>query len=159
MFIAGVLLGENNLLENITDEKNVKWLKLTFIIGIPLWAATMVFGGALEGKTYYNGGFLLQSFTFALWESFTAISFSIGIIALFRKNLNIENKFTRLMRDNAFGIYCFHAPILIAVSLALKQFVLKPILKFAMVFIFVSILCLLFSFLIRKIKPVGTLFK
>jgi surface polysaccharide O-acyltransferase-like enzyme len=159
MFVAGVLLGENNLLANITDERNIKWLKLTFIIGIPLWAATMIFGGALEGKTYYNGGFYWQNLTFALWESFTAISFSMGIIALFRKNLNIENKFTRLIRDNAFGIYCFHAPILIAVSLALKQFVLKPILKFAIVFIFVSILCLFFSFLVRKIKPVGILFK
>jgi surface polysaccharide O-acyltransferase-like enzyme len=159
MFIAGLLLGENNLLENITDERNIKWLKLTFIIGMPLWAATMAFGGALEGKTYYNGGLHWQSFTFALWESFTAISFSIGIIAFFRKNLNIENKFTRLIRDNAFGIYCFHAPILIAVSLALKQFVLKPVLKFAVVFIFTSIFCLFFSFLARKIKPVGILFR
>jgi surface polysaccharide O-acyltransferase-like enzyme len=159
MFIAGVLLGENNLLENITDGRNIKWLKLTILIGIPLWAATMVFGGALEGKTYYNGGFYWQNFTFALWESFTAIGFSIGIIALFRKNLNIENKFTRLMRDNAFGIYCFHAPILIAVSLALEKVVLKPILKFTTVFIFVSIFCLFFSFLMRKIKPIGILFK
>jgi surface polysaccharide O-acyltransferase-like enzyme len=159
MFISGVLSGENNLLENITDEKNIKWLKLTFIIGVPLWAAIMVFGGALEGKTYYNGGFHWQNFTFALWESFTAISFSIGLVALFRKNLNIENKFTRLIRDNAFGIYFFHAPILIAVSLALEKVVLKPILKFTTVFSCVASLCLLFSFLMRKIKPVGILFK
>jgi surface polysaccharide O-acyltransferase-like enzyme len=159
MFISGILLGENNLLENITDERNIKWLKLTFLIGIPLWAATMIFGGALEGKTYYNGGFHWQNITFALWESFTAISFSIGIIAFFKKNLNVENKFTRLMRDNAFGIYCFHAPILIAVSWTLKQFLLKPVLKFAIVFIFSSIFCLFFSFLIRKIKPIGILFK
>ena len=152
-------MGENNLLENITGEKNIKWLKLTFIIGIPLWAATMVFGGALEGKMYFNGGFYWQNFAFALWESFTAIGFSIGLIAFFRKNVNVENNFTRLMRDNAFCVYCFHPPILIAVSLALKQFVLAPVLKFALVLLLVSVLCLLFSILIRKIKPIAVIYK
>jgi surface polysaccharide O-acyltransferase-like enzyme len=159
LFIAGILIGENDLLENITDEKNIKWLKLTFIIGVPLWAGTMIFGGALEGKTYYNGGFCWQNLAFALWESFTAVSFSIGIIALFRKKVNSINKFTLLMRDNAFGIYCFHPPILISVSLALKHFSLNPILKFAIVLILVSVLCLFFSFLVRKIKPIGILYK
>jgi surface polysaccharide O-acyltransferase-like enzyme len=159
MFIAGLIIGENDLLENITNEKNIKWLKLTLIIGIPLWAAIMIFGGALEGKEYYNGGFNWQNFAFALWESFTAISFSIGLIALFKKRINIKNKFTRLMQDNAFGIYCFHAPILVGISLFFKDLVLNPILKFAMILILASVFCLLFSFLVRKIKPIGLLYK
>ena len=159
MFIAGLIIGENDLLENITNEKNIKWLKLTLIIGIPLWAAIMIFGGALEGKEYYNGGFNWQNFAFASWESFTAIGFSIGLIALFKKKVNIENKFTRLMRDNAFGIYCFHAPILVGISLFFKNLVLTPVLKFAMIFILASVFSLLFSFVVRKIKPIGLLYK
>ena len=159
MFICGILVGENNLLDKITDVKNIKWLKLTFIIGIPLWAGTMLLGGALEGKEYFNGGFHWQNFTFALWESFTAISFSIGLFAFFKKKVNIDNKFTRLMRENAFGIYCFHAPILVAISLILKNIILIPILKFALILILASVSCLLFSFLIRKIRPIGILYK
>jgi surface polysaccharide O-acyltransferase-like enzyme len=120
----------------------------------------MVFGGAAqEGLTNFNGGVHWQSFSFSLWESFVAISFSIGIIAFFKKKVNIENKFTRLMRDNAFGIYCFHSPILIAVSLAFKQLSLNLSLKFAIVTLLTSISCLVFSFLLRKIKPVGVLYK
>jgi len=159
LFFAGIIIGENNLLEYISDDKNIKWFKLTFLIGVPLWLATMLLGGAIEGKTYYSGGFQWQNFTYSLWESFTAVSFSIGIIALFRKSVNLENKFTRLLRDNAFSIYFFHAPILILISLGLRHFSLTPIFKFGLVFMFTSLTCLLFSFFVRKIKPIGILLK
>ena len=159
LFIAGIITGESGLWENITDGKNIKWLIITLLIAFPLWSAIMVFGGANEGKTYYNGGFHWQSFAFALWESFIAISFSIGIIAFFKKWVNWDNKFTRLIRDNAFGIYCFHAPILVAVSLVFKGLILNPILQFTLVAIISSIFCLIFSFLVRKIKPIGILYK
>jgi fucose 4-O-acetylase-like acetyltransferase len=84
MFIAGILVGENDLLDAISNEKNIKWIKISFIIGLPIWFFIMVFGGVTEGKEYYNGGFYWQSFAFALWESLTAIGFSIGLIAFFR---------------------------------------------------------------------------
>jgi surface polysaccharide O-acyltransferase-like enzyme len=160
LFISGIIIGENGLWENITDKKNNKWFILTLLTAMPLWSAIMVFGGAAqEGLTNFNGGFHWQSFAFSLWESFVAISFSIGIIAFFRKKVNIDNKFTGLMRDNAFGIYCFHSPILIAVSLAFKQLSLNHSLKFTIVTLLASIFCLVFSFLLRKIKPVGVLYK
>jgi len=159
MFIAGILIGENDLLDQVTDIKNIKWLKLSLVIGIPLWVIIMLFGGALEGNYYFEGGFNWQSFSFALWESLTAIGFSIGIIALFKKKINILNKFTGLIRDNAFCIYFFHALIMVIVSLLLKNIILYSILKFIIVTIISFILCLTFSFLIRKIKPIGILFK
>jgi peptidoglycan/LPS O-acetylase OafA/YrhL len=104
-------------------------------------------------------GVPLLIYVYALWESFIAISFSIGIIAFFKKRVNVDNKFTRLIRDNAFGIYCFHSPILVSVSLVFKHLSLSPALKFAIVTILASISCLVFSFLVRKIKPIGALYK
>jgi len=159
MFIAGILIGENDLLDKVTNNKNIKWLKLSLIIGIPMWVIIMLFGGALEGNYYFEGGLNWQSFSFAIWESLTAIGFSIGIIALFKKKVNIDNEFSGLIRDNAFGIYFFHALIMVTVSLILKNLVFNPLLKFAIVTIISFVLCLSFSFLIRKIKPIGILFK
>jgi surface polysaccharide O-acyltransferase-like enzyme len=158
MFIAGIIIGENNLLDKITDEKNIKWLKISLFIGIPLWFIIMLPGGALKSQRY-AGGFYWQSFAFALWESLTAIGFSLGLIALFKKKMNVDNKFAGIMRDNAFGIYFFHAPILISISLRLRYWIINPVLKFAVVTLITSLICLFFSFLIRKIKPIGVLFK
>ena len=159
MFIAGILVGENNLLDNFTDDKNIKWLKLSLVIGVPLWVIIMLLGGALEGYRYFDGGFCWQSLAFALWESLTAIGFSTGLIAFFKKNANVDNKFTGLMRDNAFGIYFFHAPILIIISLLLRRLALIPIVKFTLVTIITSVICLIFTLFARKIKPIGILFK
>ena len=159
MFIAGIITGENNMLDKIADEKNIRWIPYTLIIGLPLWCVIMVFGGALEGKTYFNGGLHWQNGAFALWESLTAIGFSTGLIALFKKRVNTDNKFTRLMRDNAFGIYFFHAPILITVSLTLKHWIINPLLKFIIAAAIAVFITLIFSFLIRKIKPVGMVIK
>jgi len=155
MFITGLIIGENDLLENIANERNIKWLKLTLIIGIPFWAIIMILEGA-SGRD--QGGLHWENFAFALWESFIAIGFSIGLIAFFKKKLNINNKLTILIRDNAFGMYCFHAPILIVVSLVIKHLILNPILKFLIAFIFASVLCFIFTLFIRKIKPIRKLF-
>ena len=57
MFIAGIIIGENNLLDEITDERNISWLKYSLIAGIPLWAIIMVFGGVLEERMDFEGGF------------------------------------------------------------------------------------------------------
>jgi len=159
MFILGIIAGENNLMENIANFKNIFWLKLSLIIGIPMWAFVMIFGGVLSGEMKINGGFYWQSFAYSFWESFTAIAFSLGLISFFRDKVNIENKFTALMRENAFGIYVFHAPILTAVSLGLRHWMLNPVPKFFIVMLLAFVICLLFSALIRKIKPVGILLK
>ncbi|MCL2174958.1 MAG: acyltransferase [Treponema sp.] len=159
MFIAGIIVGENNLLDEITDEKNISWLKYSIIVGIPLWAIIMVFGGVQEGRMDFEGGFNWQSFAFSMWEALTAIGFSIGIIALFKKRINIDNKITGLIRDNSFGIYFFHAPVTVTISLILKNWMINPILKFLIVLILAFIATFIFSHWLRKIKPMRILFK
>ena len=129
MFILGIMVGENNVMEKIADEKNIKWIKLSLIIGAPLWVFIILAGGVLEGNRYFNGGFHWQSFAFALWESLTAIGFSLGLMAFFRKKVNIANNFTVLIKDNSFGIYFFHPPILITISLILKNWHFYPLLS------------------------------
>jgi len=159
LFVLGVITGENDLLEHIARKNNKVWLKLSFFTGTPVWCVIMIFGGALEGKMYFNGGFNWQSFLFALWEAFTAIGFSIGLLAFFREKINIRNKFTALLAENAFGIYVFHAPVLISVSLLLRRWTTVSTIKFLLVTIISCVTCLLFSAIIRKIKFIGLIFK
>jgi surface polysaccharide O-acyltransferase-like enzyme len=159
LFVFGVIAGENNLLDSIAQKKHIVWLKFSLSIGIPLWCLIMIFGGALEGKMYFNGGLNWQSFAFAFWEAFTAIGFSIGLIALFRLKVDTSNTFSNMLAENSFGIYVFHTPILIGISLLLKNWNIIPSLKFIIVAIIVFMLSLLFTIMIRKIKWMKMIFK
>ena len=159
LFVVGIIIGENNLLEHITREKNIKWFTITLIAGPIIWIVVMLLGGATKNFEHFRGGLYWQSFAFALWEAFVAIGFSIGIIAYFKKHVNINNKSTRLVAKNSFAIYFFHAPLLIMVSLLLKPLVMNLLLKFIVVTVIAFVVSLIFSFLARKIRPVGILLK
>ena len=158
MFIVGVIIGENNRMEPIAEKKNIMGLKLALILGIPLWGIIMMVGGPLRGN-YIQGGFHWESLVFALWEASVAVGFSMGIIALFKEYLNADNACTRLVSENSFGIYVFHAPVLISVALSLKYWEVNVFVKFAIVALTAYVATFLFTFLIRKIKMVRIIVK
>ncbi|HTP59426.1 MAG TPA: acyltransferase family protein, partial [Spirochaetia bacterium] len=133
LFLLGIHAGERRWLESFPENRGMGWFTTVLAVAIPVWFIIMVGGGAPEGKTLFTGGLNWESFAYAFWESFVAIGFSLGLIAFFRKFLNVENGFTRLLAANSFGIYMFHAPVLIAISLLLKTWQGAPLLKFVVV--------------------------
>ncbi|MFP3040891.1 acyltransferase [Treponema primitia] len=159
LFILGIITGEKNLFEYISDEKNIKWFKIVLFLGIPLWLIIMILGGALKGEMLIYGGLYWQSFAYAIWESFVAIGFSIGIISFFKKYIYADNEFTKLLAEKAFSIYVFHAPFLITISLLLKKWTIGPLIKSLAAASMTFIICLIFSIAIHKIKPVRILLK
>ncbi len=154
LFLLGLHAGERKWLEGFPEKAGMRWFKAVLCAGLPLWLILMVGGGAAAGgKMLSNGGPYWQSFAFAFWESFVAIGFSIGLIAFFKKYINFENGITRLFAQNSFGIYMFHAPILIAISLLLKGWNAPLLLKHLTVFPLAFALTLAASFLILRRIP------
>lgn len=153
LFLLGIHAGERKWLENIPERQGLGWFRLVLQAGLPLWGVIMMAGGATQTMTPFNGGLTWQSFAYSFWEAFVAIGFSIGIIAFFRKRLNFENAFTRLLAQNSFGIYMFHAPILIAITLLLKGWDAPLLLKHVAVFPLAFSLTLAASFLILRRIP------
>ena len=133
LFLLGLHAGERRWLESFPEQQGMNWFTVVLAAGIPAWFVITVAGGAPRGEYLFVGGLTWQSFAYAFWESFVAIGFSLGLIAFFRKFLNVENGFTRLLSQNSFGIYMFHAPILITISLLLRSWHGAPLLKFAVV--------------------------
>jgi surface polysaccharide O-acyltransferase-like enzyme len=70
---------------------------------------------------------------FSFWEAFVAVGFSLGLVGFFRRYAARDCGFSRLLARNSFGVYMFHAPILIAISLGLRDWGAAPLLKHAAV--------------------------
>lgn len=77
---------------------------------------------------------------------------SIGLIGLFRQKYNQQSSMIYMMSTNAFSVYVFHAPILIALSLFVQSIDIVSFIKFIILIPISILICFAFSnFIIRKI--------
>ncbi len=101
-----------------------------------------------------NGGLNLPAAVFAFWESLFCVAVIIGLIGIFKERFNVGRPGARFLSEQAFGVYVFHAPVLIAITIAVKGITLHPLLKFC----FVSVLGVTASFAVSwAIRRVGFL--
>ena len=76
----------------------------------------------------------------------------LGLIVVFRDKFNRQGKFARWLSDNAFAVYVFHPPLLIAVTLALRSFDAPKLIKFFCATVLgVSITYLVSSLVLRRV--------
>jgi hypothetical protein len=154
LFIMGIIAGERDSLDYIASPKNVKLCLRTLCICVPIWLFVMILGGALEGKLDYIGGWHWQSLFYTAWDICLGILFNIGLIAFFKKYVNISNKFTRLLSDNSFGIYVFHSVFVTLFPVLLKDFHTFTLIKWLIVISATCVSTLAFTAAVRKIKAV-----
>ncbi|MDR1135118.1 MAG: acyltransferase [Clostridiales Family XIII bacterium] len=154
LFIMGIIAGERKSLDYIAAPKNIKLCVWVICTCVPLWIFIMIPGGALQGLTYHAGGWHWQSFLYALWEICFSILFNIGLVAFFKKHVNISNKFTRLLAENSFGVYVFHALFVTLFPVLIKDLQVYTLIKFFIIIIATSVSTLAFTVAVRKIKIV-----
>jgi surface polysaccharide O-acyltransferase-like enzyme len=128
------------------------WLKIAFAAGVPAWFILMGFGGVMAGNMdVILGGMRWQAAGYAAWEAFFAVSVSIGLLTLYRDRVNVRNRWTGLLADNCFGIYVFHAPILVGVSMLLRTAALYPLAKAGAAALIAFCASLAFTALVRRV--------
>lgn len=153
LFVVGILSYRNEWFSKLDYAFGIKWLKMAIIPGLIIWSIIMLTNGALDGKAYFKGGLRLESSIYALWESFVAVSMSIGLIALFKEKFNYQNNFIKVLSNNSFAVYVFHAPILIILSQAMSRIDFPPLIKFLLLCIFGLTASFVFSHYILKKTP------
>lgn len=158
LFILGINAYRRNLFVNIPYRFGITWFKIALWVGIPFWAVMMLGGGALKGMTQFNGGLYWQTAAYAFWESFFCAGVCLGLLVLFREQYNIQGRLSKFLSGNAFAVYAFHAPILVAITMMLQGIAIYPLLKMILVSIIVLPVCFGFSDLIRKISWIRKIF-
>jgi len=70
----------------------------------------------------------------------------------------MKNRLTGLLSYTGFGVYAFHAPILVGVSMLLLTVAMHPLAKTLIVAGIAWVVSIAFAWVVRKIPGVGRLF-
>jgi hypothetical protein len=130
-FIAGTLAWRRGWLTNLPTAVGRRWGLTAVFLGLIYWIALLVLGGAFNGQgSTYGGGWHWQSAGLCLLEAFAGTGISIGCLALFREKFNRQGKWAAFFSANAFAVYVFHPPILIAITRLMGSQQVDPLVKF-----------------------------
>jgi peptidoglycan/LPS O-acetylase OafA/YrhL len=152
-FIAGTLAFRGGWLAKLTTADGKYWGRVALIGGGLFWVALMALGGATKGAlSAYRGGMHWQSLGMAFWESMTGTAISLYLLVLFRERFNRQGSAARFFSANAFAVYVFHTPILIALSRIMSPVPAPLLLKFlGLTLISLAVSYALCSLLFRKL--------
>ena len=133
MFAAGVLAHRNKWLLRFPSWYGPVGISSGLLIGLAWWFPMLELGGAFRGQlAAFGGGWHWQTAAMDLWRSFACLTLSIGLITLYRDHFNQQGRLGKFLTKNAFGVYVFHPPILIAITGALHDVPAHSLLKFAL---------------------------
>jgi glucan biosynthesis protein C len=150
LFVVGLIAFRRNWFAKLPDATGRLWL----IIAIPLilvFIPMMLALGAAADITPFKGGWHLQSMAYALWEAFICVSMCIGLVYAFRRYLNNRGRIAAFLVPLAYTAYIIHAPVITALEVAVRDVVLYPLIKWAVVALVAVPLCFGLSALIRKL--------
>lgn len=161
LFVAGTWAGRADWLSKLSRRFGRVCLAVAVAGGVAIFAIVMLSGGALtDGVGPYMGGFHWQAAAYALWESFFCVFFSAGLLALGKYRLDSGGAFSRFMARSSFGVYVFHAPILIAISLLMRPLGFHPLVKFLVAGSATVVVSFLFSgFVLARIPGIRRIFR
>jgi glucan biosynthesis protein C len=131
LFCVGIAAWQGDWLARIPYQFAMRWCVAALAVAPAMWLALILGGGALQGKmALFNGGWTWQSAGIALWESFFCVGTCLGLTVLFRERVNEGGPTAKFLSDNAFAVYVFHPPVLIAITLALHDWQAPALIRF-----------------------------
>lgn len=141
LFAAGICAYRGNYLGRISPAMGRGCLIASLIAGTFGLFALKLAAGMYDLSSFkivlnpprgtFAGGITWPSISFAILESFIAVTMSAGLITLFREKMNFSNSLTKKLSDSSFAVYMFHPPIIIAITLAIQALVFAPVSKWA----------------------------
>jgi surface polysaccharide O-acyltransferase-like enzyme len=151
LFCFGITAHGNGWLNRIEYALGRRCLIAAFL-GIPVLLAMFHFGGVFSGHAEeFWGGWHWQSFAFAIWESFTGVFMSVGLISVIRRHWNSQETLVKSLSASAFAVYVFHTPILVFISQMLRPVALAAFPKFLLVFVVALPVCFGVARVIRAV--------
>jgi glucan biosynthesis protein C len=133
MFGAGTVAYRGAWLQRFPKRSAVRWAVGALLSSIPLLIILIVARASSHfDRQTYNGGFNLISAIKCSWEAFVCIGMSFGLIVLYKHYFDHQSALAKYLSHNAFAVYLFHPPIIIAAAIALHSFNAPGLVKAAL---------------------------
>ena len=151
LFIVGILAYRHNWFMRIPNAIGKFWFSIAIIFIVILFPALFVLGGAPDDISLFMGGVHWQCFAYAVWEQFVGVAMIISLLVLFRNRFNRQGRVAKIMSASSYTAYIVHAPVLVLLTLAIRNITLYPLLKFALVGPIAILLCFALGNFIRQL--------
>jgi len=151
LFIVGILAYRRNWLMRIPDAMGKFWLCVAVIFMVVLFPVLFVLGGASDDISPFMGGVHWQCFAYAVWEQYIGVAIIISLLFLFRKWLNRQGGAAKAISASSYTAYIVHAPVLVFLTLAIRNIRIYPLLKFALAVLIAVPLCFALGNFIRQL--------
>lgn len=151
LFIMGIAAYRCNWFMGISNTMGRLWLSIAIIFIVILFPALFVLGGASDDISPFMGGVHWQCFAYSFWEQFVGVAMIIGLLVLFRNRFNRQGRVAKIMSTSSYTAYIVHAPVLVLLTLAIRNITLYPLLKFALVVPVTVLLCFALGNFIRQL--------
>jgi surface polysaccharide O-acyltransferase-like enzyme len=128
LFAVGCIAWRHRWLERIDLACARPWA-IAALVAIPLLPLAVIGLHALRpAPVGVSGGFNLDALLYAAWEPCVAWGVILMLLWFFR--LRVRPERLRGLARRAYAIYCFHPPVVVAMSVALRSWLAPPVLKF-----------------------------
>ncbi len=157
-YVIGILAARKNWLQTLSGKMGAAGLTaaaVALVILFPLAFSGQWFSLALTpavDNAMGNGHW--QSAVYALWDSIFSVGLVLGLIPFFRRFVNGDGVFGRLLSQNSYAVYILHIPILVYAAYLLRGVDLAPLLKFGLASLIIVPVCFTAAAAIRRLPGV-----
>lgn len=130
-FIAGTLAYRHSWLTTIAKSTGKRWGLTGLFGGLAVWVTLIIISILTKPQPEaFGGGWHWQSLAMSILESLAGTGISIGCLAFFREKFNAQGPRAAFFSVNAFAVYVFHPPVLIAITRLMGGWHGEALLKF-----------------------------
>jgi surface polysaccharide O-acyltransferase-like enzyme len=134
MFVLGIIAYRRNWLKGINEDVYRFWIKV-LAFAFLIFIGFIYYDGIVNKHTVlYRGGPTWRGFFGAVWENIICVGSVLCSIYLGCKHDNHQGRLFKALSKDAFAVYVFHAPVVVAFTYFMKDVPVHPLLKFIIVF-------------------------
>lgn len=152
LFVVGIMAARRNWLMRFSRRAGRWGFAATVVSTVLLFP--FIFS---ETTGSFLGGMNRYAAAYATWEAIFCVGMCWGVLGLFRTYFNRSAPIGSFLARQSYAVYFIHAPVVVAVSVALRTLPLHPLAKCGLAILIALPLCVLVATLIRRLPGVRSI--